>query len=330
MQLPISMALQLVIVQLPTLMGYFLPLFFFLSSILTILRFRHSNEMIVFEASGFSKSHLQKVLFKSGLMVVAVVGFFILFAKPYLGRVYETLKADAINQSSIELLTPGKFYSADGGKLIYYAIADRDHRDKPAMFVALKPEKTKGWDILLAKNARHAPYLLDETSGHHHALELSHGELYRGDAGSQAFSITSFTQMQKLMHVDVKNISSNPKFMSNSKLFEGVDHPFYAAELHWRLAGMVSMLILMFMILPLSHSKPRETSHIHVLTAVLIYVLYINLLLFLRSGIKQGWINIWLGLWPAHFLMLVVMGLLYWWKEPQLLQMKRRAKELVL
>lgn len=313
-QVPLSIALQLVVVQLPSLLCYFLPLFFFLSAVITLLRLRHNNELIVLEASGLSTQNLQAIIMKAALPVVIVVSFFVLFAKPYLGHSYEVLKAKAISQASMDLLTPGKFYAADRGKVIYYATQKPGH-DKPSMFIAMKPElPQKPWTILLAQQAKQQQ-VLDENT-----VVLEKGAYYQGQPGKKVFSMTSFQSIQKWMMPQVKTITDNPKFMSNRVLWENIRHPFYSAELHWRVAGILSMLVLILQVLPLAKAPPRQTSYASVLIGVLCYVVYINLLLMLRSGIKQGWISYWLGLWPVHAFMILITCALYYFKGLSLSQ----------
>jgi lipopolysaccharide export system permease protein len=78
------------------------------------------------------------------------------------------------------------------------------------------------------------------------------------------------------------------------------------AELQWRIALPVAVIVLMLLALPLGKIKPRQGRYARLFLGVLGYLIYFNLL-----GVVQLWIEDgkWppnLGMWPVHGLVLLV------------------------
>ena len=69
------------------------------------------------------------------------------------------------------------------------------------------------------------------------------------------------------------------------------------------------MLVLALLAVPISHSQPRQGRYARLLLALLVYIIYVNLLGAGRSMIGSGALASWAGLWWAHLLPL----LLAWW-----------------
>ena len=57
---------------------------------------------------------------------------------------------------------------------------------------------------------------------------------------------------------------------------------------------------------PLSYTRPRQGRYIQLLPAIILYILYADLLFVGRSWIQQGVVSGALGLWWLHGLLLLV------------------------
>ena len=86
--------------------------------------------------------------------------------------------------------------------------------------------------------------------------------------------------------------------------------PDYKAELHWRISGPVSIIVLTLLAVPLSRSNPREGRYGRLAVGILAYFMYSNLIWVARLAIERGYLPAWLGFWWVHLLMAAVAGLL--------------------
>ncbi|MCK5901633.1 MAG: LptF/LptG family permease, partial [Cocleimonas sp.] len=74
------------------------------------------------------------------------------------------------------------------------------------------------------------------------------------------------------------------------------------AELHWRLAVILSAPIVALLAFPLSYTTPRQGRFGKLTLGILLYALYANLLMTGRSMLEDGKIPIGVGLWWVHLI----------------------------
>jgi lipopolysaccharide export system permease protein len=84
------------------------------------------------------------------------------------------------------------------------------------------------------------------------------------------------------------------------------------AELHWRLALPLAVLIMGLFAIPLAFVNPRSGRSWNLIMAVLVYVLYNNLLSVFQAWTAQQKIPAWMGLWPVHGVMLLLVAFLFY------------------
>ena len=81
--------------------------------------------------------------------------------------------------------------------------------------------------------------------------------------------------------------------------------PANNAELQWRLAIPISAFTLVLLAIPLSSVDPRSGRSANLMMALLIYIIYNNLLSIMQAWLAQGKLNPIIGLWPAHLFFLL-------------------------
>ena len=83
------------------------------------------------------------------------------------------------------------------------------------------------------------------------------------------------------------------------------------AELIWRVSVPVSALVLALLAIPLSFVNPRAGRSANMILALLVYMIYSNLLTMSQAWVAQGKIAPLTGLLSVHLLMLVALPLLF-------------------
>lgn len=308
-QFPLMVALKLVLVQWPILLGYFLPLFLYLSIVVTYSRLYHSSEMVAMFTSGLSRWDLVMMTLKFSLVLFLFECFFVFEAKPWLGHEFEQLRAEAVTEAPLQLLSAGKFKSINNGQVVYYAESTSRHRDRlNNLFIASKSKQHDSrWDVMFARQGsqkivkgERAPYLV-----------LTDGHQYMGRPGHADYDITAFETLAKRIDGAHTSLNTNAKFASTHQLWLHRDIPVYAAEWHWRMAGVVSIILLVLLAIPLSHVRPRQGSFAKLFPAIILYGLYVNCLLATRSWIKQDTVNLHWSMWEVHLAMMIVIAIMY-------------------
>ena len=90
------------------------------------------------------------------------------------------------------------------------------------------------------------------------------------------------------------------------------------AEIQGRIAIPISALILVLLAIPLSFVDPRSGRSGNVAMAVLIYIIYNNMISIIQAWLAQGKLNPIIGLWPVHLIFLALTIYLFYRRAFQL------------
>jgi lipopolysaccharide export system permease protein len=83
-------------------------------------------------------------------------------------------------------------------------------------------------------------------------------------------------------------------------------------ELSWRIGLPASALILCLLAIPLSFVNPRAGRSMNIVLAILVYMIYSNVLSIMQASIAQDRVNVFTGMWGVHAGMLVLLGMLFY------------------
>ena len=76
-------------------------------------------------------------------------------------------------------------------------------------------------------------------------------------------------------------------------------------EFQWRIASPISCILLVFLAIPLSFTNPRAGRSLNIIFAVLIFIIYNNLLAIMNTFITLKKVSISIGFWPIHLIFLL-------------------------
>jgi lipopolysaccharide export system permease protein len=141
-------------------------------------------------------------------------------------------------------------------------------------------------------------------------LVLHDGRRYEGKPGTSRFRVVEFGEHgipYKLP--SLKTPDPRPRAMKFSALLRS-DNLEHIAELQWRISVPLSTLVLAFLAVPLSKSRPREGRYGRLAVGLLVFIIYLNLLSAAQAWIEQGVLSPLLGLWWVHAVMLLCAMLL--------------------
>jgi len=307
-----STALQLIIIEIPHLLGILLPLGLFLGILFAYSRLYTDNEMTVLYACGLSRLKLLGLTLPVTGVVITVVALLSLWFTPHLLVYRERLLAESGTAMELETTLPGRFQENNNGQQIFYVESmTPDHMHMQNIFMAqsgdIKNNKNTPdnpaitpWIILTAANGYQT---VDKKTGDRFFV-ATQGNRYQGVPGSKDFQIIQFGEYRARIEKHIADISGEQDAMSTfALLYDKKDRVDAASELQWRFSAPLSALLLALLAVPLSRVKPRQGKYAALLPAILIYIIYANLILVGRNWIEQGHISPALGLWWIHGLM---------------------------
>jgi lipopolysaccharide export system permease protein len=294
----------------------------FVSVIVTLTRMWREHEMAVWMASGKSLTDWVWPVLRFALPLSLLIAVGTTVVEPWAvqrSKEYaETLK----QREEMTALSPGVFKESRSSDRVYF-IEGYSPMSGATRNVFVQTIRAGEVSSIFAKAGR-----VSQDKDGNRILVLQHGRRYTGEPGSGAFEVAEFeTYSLKLSEVDriirpELNSDTRPTWQLLSS-----DLPSDRAELAWRLSLPLCALILALLAIPLSYFNPRSGHAYNLVFALIVYLVYQNLMWLLRDAIGNGKVGTTLAILPAHLAMLALAAALIHYHnrpaEPWLTRMKR-------
>jgi len=248
------------------------------------------------------------------LLVSAVVAVLMLWVEPKMAWQRDHVLAVAAAASPLEKIAPGRFQLVGGRWVVYAHKMSRDRGKMHHVFVAELPdpnklESSKLWQVMSAESAKQ----VTEPSSGENFIEFQRGYRYIGTPGRPDYQVIGFQRYGMRVPESVAAMRRLEEFLPTTELWrERRENHLAAAELQWRLSMPLSVLILALIATPLSRVRPRQGKYGQLVPAVILYILYIDLLFVSRSWVEKSMVSPVIGMWWVHVLMGVVAVGLVW------------------
>jgi lipopolysaccharide export system permease protein len=157
-------------------------------------------------------------------------------------------------------------------------------------------------------------------------LVLLNGTRYEGTPGQLDYRIVEFERYA--MRIDSAPPAQsipNLRSMTTAQLWHDRTL-FNLSELEWRVGLPISAAILALLAITLSYVNPRAGRSLNLVTAMVLYMLYNNMISVTNAWVGQGKLSPGIGLWGLHAVMLVVTAMLFYWRM-SLFSMRRVFKK---
>lgn len=301
-----------------------LPLAVFLGVLLAYGRLYRDSEMAVLSASGLRVGGLLRPLALLVVPVAAMLAVIAFWIAPAAVRLSQNLVDEANRSLLIAGLEPGRFVALPGREgIIYVGDMSADGSKFTRMFVEseqLEADGTSQINIITAQNGE----LYRDTSGGDRFLGLLDGFRVEGRPGKDDFRLLRFERNDiRLADNEALDSSEAVKRAAPTRELWSSEDRLQRVELHWRLAPVVSALVLALIALPLSRTNPRQPRYASLIVAVLAYIIYANFLALGRVWMVNGKMPLSAGLWWIYLpSILIALWLIH---SNQRLRQRKRA-----
>ena len=282
-----------------------LPIGAFLAVLLALGRMSSDNELTVMAACGISDLRIMRnvVLFAGSVaFVVAVLALWLVPSA--LSERYEVQERAQMSANTTGLIAGSFKESGDGDWTFYSEGLSADKQFMQNVFIEIKrPEKP------LIFRAKTGHFEIDSVTGDKF-LVLENGYRYEGQAGQQDFTIAQYASHSLLVEKGQEaEVRQRHKTLPTAELLVR-GQPRDIAEVQWRMASAMMTLVLCLIAVPLSHAGPRQGKYAGFVPAVVVYIIYSNLLGVSRAWVSNETLPAWFGGIWVHVLMLVALLLL--------------------
>lgn len=284
-----------------------LPLTLYLGALLALGRLYKDSEMAALGACGVGPAQIYRPLLGLAVVVAAGIAALSLFVAPRTAALGYEVRARAETATDLSAVSAGRFHESASGNMVFYAeqvSPDREHLER--LFVRAEQD---GVPTLLTALRAH-PSRDAETGDRF--LVMEDGYRYQGQPGDAAYRILKFARHGvRLESVEVLNPRMKHNAVPTEKLWGSNDRRDIA-ELQWRLSLPLAAVSLVLLAVPLSRTTPRQGRFGRLFGAVLIFIVYYNLLGTAQVWVEKGTLGPLPGLWWVHALPVAVALLLFY------------------
>lgn len=315
--LPGLVILKLLMLEVPNLLGLLLPLGLYMAILVAYGRLYAESEMIVLQACGYTQKQLIISTMILAVITALITGFLMIWASPIIARDRQQLIKGGGISTLIQVIIPERFKSIDQGKRVFYVSqVTRDHTEAEGIFLAQQENKLNKegepiWDIVWADKG-----FSNEDSKGAQFIVLGNGREYKGSPGVGDFQTISFKEYKvRLPQANDSAYRNDMSTIPTAQLLPlNNEDPAKAAEMQWRLSVPLMALTLGLLAVPMSKINPRRGKYGKMLPAIIVYVIYANLMFVGRDWIVAKSVPTWIGLWWLHLAVLLLAVFLIWFE----------------
>lgn len=283
-----------------------LSLSLFLSVLLTLTRCYRDSEMVVWFCSGVGLTRWVRPVLWYALPVAGSIALLSLVLSPWALTKADEFKHRLNSRDEVAAATPGAFRESKQDDRVYFIEnVDAGKNQVGNIFVQSVQHGKTG--IMVAKRG------LQETAPNgDRFLVLLDGTRYEGAPGRHDFKIVEFERYaMRIEEVRARKESSLPRTFSTWQLLQN-PASWNLAELEWRIGLPVSALILSLLAIPLGFVNPRAGRSLNLIMALVIYMIYNNMISVTNSWVGQEKMGPLAGLVGIHALMFALMLLFFY------------------
>jgi lipopolysaccharide export system permease protein len=282
-----------------------LSLTLFIAVLMTLTRSYRDSEMIVWFSSGLSLTAWIRPVLWFAVPVVVLIAVLSLMLSPWAISKSEDFKSYMDNRDDVSQVTPGVFRESKQNERVFFVENVNEGENMVAnVFVSSTQHQKTG--IMVAKRG-----FLQTVDNGDRFLVLLNGRRYEGVPGTTEYKISQFERYA--MRIETRDIKAG---MPSAKSLPTLDllrnpSPIYLGEVTWRIGLPLSALVLALLAIPLSFVNPRAGRSLNLALAILIYMIYNNVLSIAQAWVAQERIGLAAGLWGVHVIMTLILALLF-------------------
>lgn len=278
----------------------------FLSVLLTLTRCYRDSEMVVWFSSGIGLTRWIRPVLGYAIPVSLLIALLSLVLSPWALSRADEYKRRLDSRDDVAAATPGAFReSKHADRVFFLEEVDTEKRRVRNIFVRSVQNGRDG--TMVAKEG----YQETAPNGDRFLVMLN-GARYEGVPGQADFRIVEFDRYaMRIEPAELRQETPNLKAYSTLYLIRNPT-AWNLAELEWRIGLPLSALILALLAIPLSYVNPRAGRSLNLITAVVIYMFYNNMISVTNSWVGRGKLDATIGLLSIHLLMFIVLLVLFY------------------
>ncbi len=303
--IPGNLVFEMLYMKMLALLPRMLPVAMFIAIILALSRMAQDRELTVVAGAGVAESFKVISILKLSAVYSVFVFAMSFFISPWAEGMVRELRNQAEAESDITGITAGQFREfSRGDRVVYVEELHNESNLMENVFLQVRQD-----DRISLVNSDISRFLIKPESGSRYVL-FEKGARYDGHPGKRNYQITSYRTYAVLLEQgESAAVERRLESLPVAELW-GSGLPAYKAELHWRLSYVIASLLLPLFALAMSRFSISESRYVPLFIAILVYLIYSNLLGLAKSLLRRGDVPDFAGLWWVHLLLLGIILIL--------------------
>jgi lipopolysaccharide export system permease protein len=299
-----------------TLMTYLsmvLTLSLFIAVVSTFSRLYADSEMVIWLSSNRSLLHFLGPVFRFAWPVLLIILALSTIARPWSTAQIEDLRYRYEERSDLQRIAPGRFQESANGDKVFFI--EKHKADKLVegnnVYVFIRQP---GRDITTTATTGQ---IHQEADGQY--LTLRNGHQVLVDAENKTHKVSSFESYTVLINEKTSaNAGASLRSEPSQALFLKWSHDPAKAELYWRFSQFFSACVFVVLGIAISVVNTRSAKNVNFLLALLIFIVYSNLINYFQNLIALSKIHAFSASFITHVLALLMALLWFFMKNQQL------------
>ena len=283
-----------------------LSLTLFISVLMVLSRSYRENEMVVWFSTGLSLTAWVRPVMYFALPLVVAIAILSLILSPWALRKSDELKRQIETRDDMAMIAPGVFKESKHADRVYF-VESFEGSQNTVRNVFMQSLQQQKLGVVVSEHGYQAV-----AKNNDRFLVLLNGRRYEGLAGSPEYKIMEFERYTMRVEAFEAKMEVPSNKLASTDMLVDQKTPEAMAELVWRFGLPISALVLALLAIPLSFVNPRAGRSIGLMLALLIYMVYSNLLSISQAWVAQQKIAASTGLWAVHAAMLAVLLFLFY------------------
>ena len=292
----------------------------FISILLTLSRSYRDSEMVVWFCSGIGLTRWIRPVLWYAVPVVGLIALLSLLLSPWALRKADEFKSKLESRDDVTSATPGMFRESKQTDRVYF-IDNVDKGSNRVGNIFVQSEQNGKLGTMVARQG-----LQETLSNGDRFLVLLNGTRYEGTPGQRDYRIVEFERYaMRIDSAPVKQVEPQLRTMSTLELWRSRTARDIS-ELEWRVGLPISAAILALLAIPLGYVNPRAGRSLNLILAIVLYMLYNNMISVTNAWVSQGKLSPSIGLWGIHAVMIALTALMFY-RRMTLFSLRRAIKK---
>ena len=275
-------------------MPMILSLSLFLGVLMTLSRWHRDSEMVVWFSSGLGISSWIRPVLTFALPIIIMISALSLGIMPWAAQKVSSYRAQLDSRDELSSISPGVFKESNGLDRVYF-VESFDELGKVVKNIFVQSIQHQKLGVTVANKGHREIKKNGDVF-----LVMQDGRRYESMINAAEITTTEFEQYA--IRVKAKEAKEEPVTAQAKDTIEliKIHNSIASGELQRRLAIPIAAFVLTLLAIPISFVDPRAGRSLNLVLALLIYIIYNNLLNIMQAWITQGKLNPMIGLWPVH------------------------------